>query len=74
MLSFLAGEDFLNKEWRQGSGGNTNTLWSLSVFSALWLSSIGKGDAPSAVASGCFRYGYERLDSFVPPVPRTPLY
>jgi hypothetical protein len=33
ILSFLAGEDFLNKEWRQGSGGNT--LWSLSVCSAI---------------------------------------
>ncbi|MCX6787142.1 MAG: hypothetical protein NTY93_01290 [Candidatus Kaiserbacteria bacterium] len=26
ILSFLAGEDFLNKEWRQGSGGNGSNL------------------------------------------------
>ncbi|MDO8483267.1 MAG: hypothetical protein Q7S86_05645, partial [bacterium] len=64
---FFGGEDFLNKEWRQDSGGNGSfpprngsnggndpfnpkaVCGLRSVFSALWLSSIGKGNPPLGI-------------------------
>ena len=44
-------------------------LW--SVFSALWAVPGFRRFTPRHPPRGCFRYGYERLSSSAPPVPRT---
>ena len=50
-----------------------NAMWSLvcflrSVVVVHWQ----RQSTPRHPPRGCFRYGYERLDSLVPPYPRTP--
>ncbi|TSC77408.1 MAG: hypothetical protein G01um101429_1079 [Parcubacteria group bacterium Gr01-1014_29] len=45
-------------------------LW--SVFSAWLFVHLRRQSTPRHPPRGCFRYGYERLDSSVPPYPRTP--
>ena len=43
-------------------------LWSRAVFSASLFVHWQRQSTPRHPPRGCFRYGYGRLDSFVPPI------
>ncbi len=52
---------------------NANPLWSRCCsFLRSVACPLARRFTPRHPPRGCFRYGYERLDYFVPPYPRTP--
>ncbi len=51
---------------------NANPLWSRCCLVRSVACPLARRFTPRHPPRGCFRYGYERLDSSVPPYPRTP--
>ncbi len=63
----------LKKEWSGRARGNANPQRSRCCsFVRSVACPVARRFTPRHPPRGCFRYGYERLDSFVPPYPRTP--